>query len=132
MTDMTIKKQGHPKGFWLVSSLQSFERFSYYGMRALLILYLTTEAVKGGLGLDSATASTIYANFTMFVYFAPLLGGYIADKFLGTRKTFFIGSLLITAGMVLLFLATGQSMVYVALIFIILKDKLRCQTLYFK
>jgi POT family proton-dependent oligopeptide transporter len=120
MTDMTIKKQGHPMGFWLVSALQTCERFSYYGMRGLLILFLTTEAIKGGLGLDNAAAATIYANFTMFAYFAPLLGGYVADKFWGKRKTFFIGSLLITAGLILLFLANTQTMVYIALIFIII------------
>ena len=73
MAATQVTQKGHPKGFWFVSMLQTCERFSYYGMRALLILFLTTEAIKGGLGMDKVTASTIYANFTMLVYFAPLL-----------------------------------------------------------
>ena len=55
--------KGYPMGFWFVSLLQVFERFSYYGMRGLLILYLATEAIKGGLGLDTATASVIICKF---------------------------------------------------------------------
>jgi POT family proton-dependent oligopeptide transporter len=107
--------KGYPLGFWFVSLLQVFERFSYYGMRGLLILYLATEAIKGGLGLDTATASSIYASFTMFVYFAPLAGGYIADNFWGKRKTFFIGSIFIAGGMFALFAAQGKTSVMVAL-----------------
>jgi len=116
---MTHTKK-HPPGFWLVSIIQMFERFSYYGMRGLLMLFLTTEALKGGLGLDKATAATIYANFTMFVYFAPLLGGYVADKFLGKRNTFFLGSIFIFLGMFGLFIAKTKMMVYLALILITL------------
>ncbi|PAB60684.1 peptide MFS transporter [Anaeromicrobium sediminis] len=119
MATSTVKLKGHPAGFWFVSVLQTCERFSYYGMRALLILFLTTEAIKGGLGMDKVTASTIYANFTMLVYFAPLLGGYIADNYLGKRKSFFIGSLLIIAGMVTLFLAPSKAVVLAGLALII-------------
>lgn len=100
--------------------MQATERFSYYGMRGLLMLFLTTAAIKGGLGLDKPTAATIYANFTMFVYFAPLLGGYVADKYLGKRTTFFIGSLLIAAGMVGLFLSQTLFLVYAALFLLII------------
>ena len=107
--------KGYPMGFWFVSLLQVFERFSYYGMRGLLILYLASSAIKGGLGLDTATASVIYANFTMFAYFSPLLGGYIADNLWGKRKTFFIGSIFIAGGMFVLFAAQGKPMVMVAL-----------------
>ena len=120
----TAQKQKHPVGFWLVSVLQMCERFSYYGMRGLLILFLTAAVAKGGLGLESGKAATIYANFAMFVYFAPLLGGYIADKFLGMRKTFFIGSIFIAGGLVTMFLANGQAMVYLALLFIIIGNGL--------
>jgi POT family proton-dependent oligopeptide transporter len=107
--------KGYPLGFWFVSLLQIFERFSYYGMRGLLILYLATSAIKGGLGLDTASASVIYANFTMFAYFSPLAGGYIADNFWGKRKTFFIGSIFIAGGLFVLFAAQGKAMVMVAL-----------------
>jgi POT family proton-dependent oligopeptide transporter len=122
-TTMSVKK-GHPKGFWLVSTLQICERFSYYGMRSILMLWLTMEAVKGGLGLDISTAAFIYSNFTMFVYFAPLAGGYIADTYLGSRKTFFIGSLFIAAGMAGLFFTTTKPMLYAALILMIIGNGL--------
>lgn len=114
-----VKSAGHPAGFWLISTLQVTERFSYYGMRGLLMLFLTTAAVKGGLGMNKAHAATIYANFTMFVYFAPLLGGIIADKYLGKRLTLFIGSLFIIAGMLGLFMATNTTIALIALILII-------------
>jgi len=107
--------KGYPLGFWFVSVLQVFERFSYYGMRGLLILYLASSAIKGGLGLDTAAAAVLYANFTMFAYFSPLLGGYIADNFWGKRKTFFIGSIFIVGGLFVLFVAQGKPMVMVAL-----------------
>lgn len=115
-----VETKSHPAGFWLISTIQATERFSYYGMRGLLMLFLTTAAIKGGLGLDKPTAATIYANFTMFVYFAPLLGGFVADNYLGKRTTFFIGSLLIVAGMLGLFLSQSMFLVYAALFLIIM------------
>ncbi|MCT4662561.1 MAG: peptide MFS transporter [Tissierellales bacterium] len=105
----------HPKGFWFVSTLQIFERFSFYGMRGILILFLTSSIASGGLGLDDKFGSEIYAWFTMLVYFAPLLGGWIADTFFGKRKTFFIGSFFITGGLFVMFASSGLSMFYVGL-----------------
>jgi POT family proton-dependent oligopeptide transporter len=115
----------HPKGFWFVSILQIFERFSYYGMRGLLILFLAAGIAQGGLGLGDATAAKVYANFTMFVYFAPLAGGWIADNFLGKRKTFFIGSMFIAGGLFLMFAgSSSKMMVYAALTAIIIGNGL--------
>lgn len=115
----------HPKGFWFVSLLQIFERFSYYGMRGLLILFLAKDISAGGLGLGVAKASSIYATFTMMVYFAPLVGGIIADTYLGMRKTFFIGSLFIAGGLIAMFAgATSKFMVYAALVAIIIGNGL--------
>lgn len=118
--DAAVAKKGHPAGFWIVCAIQTCERFSYYGMRALLLLFLTTEAMKGGLGFDKGTATTIYATFTMSAYFAPLLGGIVSDSALGKRNTFFVGSLMIAGGMILLFTATTKAMIWASLALIVL------------
>lgn len=76
----------HPKGLYLLFFTEMWERFSYYGMRAMLILYLTKTAMEGGLGFDARQASLIYGFFTGFVYFTPLIGGWLADKLFGTTK----------------------------------------------
>jgi POT family proton-dependent oligopeptide transporter len=79
-----------------------WERFSYYGMRALLTLYLTAELINGGFGLDRAAALETYAIFTGLVYLTPILGGWIADTFLGKRKTVYIGGFVMAVGQFLL------------------------------
>lgn len=114
-----VQKKGHPAGFWLVCALQACERFSYYGFRGILILFLATSIAGGGLGLGKAGAAPIYANVTMLVYFAPLLGGWIADNLFGKRKTFFYGSILTAVGMISLF-AGAKAIVYLGIALIIL------------
>ncbi len=95
-------KQGHPKALYTLFATEMWERFSYYGMRALLTLYLTAELIKGGFGLDRESALAIYAIFTGLVYLTPILGGWVADKFLGKRKTVYIGGLVMAVGQFLL------------------------------
>ncbi len=95
-------KKGHPKALYTLFATEMWERFSYYGMRALLTLYLTAELVKGGFGLDRESALAIYAIFTGLVYLTPILGGWVADKFLGKRKTVYIGGLVMAVGQFLL------------------------------
>jgi len=75
-----------------------WERFSYYGMRALLVLYLVSETTKGGLGWTSESASHLYGWYTALVYITPLIGGYLADRFLGTNRSMILGGLIIAAG----------------------------------
>ena len=94
---MTTKTK-HPKGLMVLFFTEMWERFSYYGMRALLILYLVTEMVNGGFGLDRSEALKIYAIFTMMIYLTPIPGGYLADKFLGQRKAVYIGAILMAIG----------------------------------
>ena len=65
-----------------------WERFSYYGLRGLLTLYLTTALVSGGLGFSPAWALSIYGFYTGACYFTPMIGGYLTDRFLGRRKRF--------------------------------------------
>jgi len=101
MTDKTIKK-GHPKALYTLFATEMWERFSYYGMRALLTLYLTAELVNGGFGLNREESLAIYAIFTGLVYLTPILGGWVADNFFGKRKTVYIGGLVMAVGQFLL------------------------------
>ncbi|MFO1494839.1 MAG: peptide MFS transporter [Lysobacterales bacterium] len=87
---------GHPKGLFLLFATEMWERFSYYGMRALLVLSLVAgvEAANPGFGWTRADALELYGLFTGFVYFTPLIGGWLADNFLGQRKSIIIGGVL--------------------------------------
>ncbi len=91
-------EKGHPKGLYFVFTTAMSERLSYYGMRAIFTLYL----IKA-LALDKELASTIYGNYTGLVYLTPLIGGYIADKFWGMRKSIFWGAVLMFTGQMLMF-----------------------------
>lgn len=84
---------GHPKGLFVLFFAEMWERFSYYGMRALLIFYLTKHWL-----FDDAQAGVIYGAYTALVYITPVLGGYLADKYLGQRKAVTYGAVLLTFG----------------------------------
>lgn len=101
---MTQEKKffGHPMGLSTLFATEMWERFSYYGMRALLTLYLTAELVNGGFGLERSEALNLYAIFTGLVYLTPILGGWVADRFLGKRKTVYIGGFVMAVGQFLL------------------------------
>jgi POT family proton-dependent oligopeptide transporter len=89
---------GHPRGLATLFFTEMWERFSYYGMRALLLLFMVAAVEKGGMGLDDKTAGAIYGLYTMFVYLLALPGGWLADKFFGLRKSVFYGGCFITLG----------------------------------
>ncbi len=91
---------GHPKGLFLLFATEMWERFSYYGMRALLVLSLvaTTETADPGFGWGRGEALKMYAWYTGLVYFTPLIGGWLADNFIGQRKAVIIGGLIMAAG----------------------------------
>ena len=91
-------KQSHPSGLYVLFFTEMWERFSYYGMRALLVLYLTAEVARNGFGLVRENALEIYAVFTGLVYLTPILGGILADKVLGQRKAIFIGAITMALG----------------------------------
>src|SRR5918999_6562470 len=82
---------GHPRGLSTLFFTEMWERFSYYGMRALLILFMTAAVTDGGLGFDVAKAGSIYALYTSLVYFVNLPGGWFADRVLGQRKSVLYG-----------------------------------------
>ena len=89
---------GHPAGFSTLFFTELWERFSYYGMRAILVLFLMDAVQTGGFGLDEKTAFAIYGLYTAGVYIASLPGGWIADRVLGAQRAVLWGGLLITAG----------------------------------
>ena len=91
---------GHPRGLSTLFFTELWERFSYYGMRALLVLFMTAEAVGNnpGLGLSVGEATAIYGLYTFFVYMLSLPGGWIADNIWGQRKAVLIGGIIIAMG----------------------------------
>jgi proton-dependent oligopeptide transporter, POT family len=105
---------GHPKGLWYLAFTEAWERFSYYGMQALLVLYMVkylllpghVENVVGFAGLrklypgveGQALASQVFGNYTALVYLTPILGGIVADRFLGRRRAVLLGALIMAAG----------------------------------
>ena len=89
---------GHPRGLQTLYFTEMWERFSYYGMRGFLLLYMTTAAAAGGLGLDTATGSVIYGVYTSSAYLMNIPGGWLADRVLGPRKAVLYGGMLIAAG----------------------------------
>ncbi len=89
---------GHPKGLMTLFFTEMWERFSYYGMRALLILFMTKAIADGGLGFDDPTAGAIYGLYTMGVYLLALPGGWLADRLLGLKKSVWYGGIIIALG----------------------------------
>src|SRR5947208_16062740 len=77
---------GHPRGLSTLFFTEMWERFSYYGMRALLILFMTAPVAAGGLGFDTAIAGAVYGLYTSMVYMTSLPGGWIADRLIGQRR----------------------------------------------
>ena len=89
---------GHPRGLSTLFFTEMWERFSYYGMRAFLILYMTAPAASGGLGFADARAASIYGTYTGSAWGASILGGLVADRLLGQYRSVLLGGVLITAG----------------------------------
>jgi POT family proton-dependent oligopeptide transporter len=94
----TWAMRNQPKGLNPLFFTEMWERFSYYGMRALLMFYMTKPLVEGGLNLDEKYAGLLYATYTLAVYALSIPGGWIADRFLGYRKAVFVGGFLIVLG----------------------------------
>ena len=89
---------GHPKGLSNLFFAELWERFSYYGMRALLMLFMIAPVASGGLGFAQPHAAAVYGNYVMSSYMLCILGGFIADNFIGARRAVLIGGFIITAG----------------------------------
>src|ERR671913_124985 len=89
---------GHPRGLSTLFFTEMWERFSYYGIRPLLILFMTAALASGGFGFDRPTASSIVGIYAASVYLASLPGGWIADRWLGLRRTIYYGAVFIALG----------------------------------
>ncbi|WP_438963035.1 peptide MFS transporter [Nonlabens sp.] len=111
---------GHPSGLFVLFFTEMWERFSYYGMRALLVLFLVASVLDEGWGWERADALTLYAFYTGLVYVTPIFGGLIADKITGYRKAVVIGALLMTLGHASMALeGIGDTFFYLGLILLI-------------
>lgn len=113
----------HPAGLFILFFTEMWERFSYYGMRALLVLFLVTAIDGGGWGWSRENAAWLYGIYTGLVYFTPVIGGWIADRFTGFKAAVVLGALLMTLGHASLALETVFSF-YLGLVLLILGNGL--------
>ena len=118
--EVVQQKKGHPKGLYLLFFTEMWERFSYYGMRAILILYLTKKLMEGGLGMNEKDAMLLYGYFAGFVYFTPLIGGWLADRYLGKRLAVTIGGITMMLGQFTLFGLNSTTGLYIGLLLLII------------
>ncbi|MEG3616817.1 peptide MFS transporter [Isoptericola haloaureus] len=93
---------GHPRGLLTLFTTEAWERFSYYGMRAILVLYITDAVVDGGLGYDETTGNAIGSIYGSSVYLLSIVGGWLADRVIGARRSVLYGGIVIAAGHVAL------------------------------
>jgi len=112
---------GHPRGLVTLFMTEFFERFTYYGMRALLVLFLTaaTTGANAGFGLDARSAGAIYGLYASSVYLGSLPGGWIADRLIGQRKAVFVGAIIIMLGNFMLALPATPAVFYLGLVTIV-------------
>lgn len=111
---------GQPKGLFTLFFTEFWERFSYYGMRAILIFYMYYAVKDGGLGLDRTQANIIMSIYGSLIYMSGIIGGWIADRITGTQKAVFYGGILIMIGHIMLALPLGISALYGSMFFIII------------
>jgi POT family proton-dependent oligopeptide transporter len=114
-----VPPAAHPRGLYTLFFTEMWERFSYYGMRALLVLFMVDQVQHGGLGFDDQTATAIYGLYTAFVYLASLPGGWLADRLLGAQRAVWYGGIIIALGHFTLALPGLQSF-FLGLVFVVL------------
>ncbi|RYL87526.1 peptide MFS transporter [Sporolactobacillus sp. THM19-2] len=110
---------GHPKGLFTLFFTELWERFSYYGMRAILLYYMYDQISNGGLGLSLGLAASIMSIYGALVYMSGIAGGWIADRVLGMRRTVFYGGILIMFGHIALSIPAGVPALFVSMALII-------------
>lgn len=109
-----VIKTGHPRGLYVLFFTEMWERFSYYGMRAILLLFLL-DKIRGGMSMAEPEAAAIYGIYTASVYLLTLPGGWIADNILGQRKSIWYGGLVIMLGHIILAIPGSNTLFYVGL-----------------
>lgn len=110
---------GHPKGLQTLFLTEMWERMSYYGMRGLLVLFMTAAIAEGGLAIGTATAVAIYGLYTASVYFMGLPGGWMADRLIGSQKAIWYGGIIIMCGHIVLAIP-NHSTFFIGLILVVL------------
>ncbi len=111
---------GHPRGLATLFFTEMWERFTYYGMRAVLVLFLVAAVAGGGFGIDDKTATAIYGLYTAGVYLAALPGGWIADRLIGAQRAVLAGGIAIAVGNAMLAMSAGPRGFYLGLVVIVL------------
>lgn len=111
---------GHPPGLFTLFSTELWERFSYYGMRAILIYYMYYQVTNGGLGLSQGLAVSIMSIYGSLVYMSGVIGGWIADRVLGSRRTIFWGGVLIMFGHIALSFPGGLVALFISMFLIVM------------
>lgn len=125
-TDNRVKNKkekgflGHPKGLFTLFFTEFWERFSYYGMRAILVFYMYYEVSQGGLGLSQPVALSIMSVYGSLVYMSGVIGGWLADRIFGTSKAVFYGGVLIMLGHIALAIPGNLTMFFISMVFIVL------------
>ncbi len=109
------EKFTHPSGLYVLFFTEMWERFSYYGMRAILILFMVAGPARGGMGLPDAEAGAIYGLYTSAVYLLSLPGGWIADNFLGQKKSIWYGGIVIMMGHIILAIPGNSTIFFLGL-----------------
>ncbi|WP_409275222.1 peptide MFS transporter [Neobacillus sp. SCS-31] len=111
---------GHPKGLFTLFFTEFWERFSYYGMRAILVFYMYYEVSEGGLGLDQTLALSIMSIYGSLVYMSGIIGGWFADRIFGTSKAVFYGGILIMFGHLALAIPGNVALFFISMVLIVL------------
>ena len=111
---------GHPKGLFTLFFTEFWERFSYYGMRAILVYYMYYEVTNGGLGLDRTVALSIMSIYGSLVYMSGIIGGWLADRIFGTSKAVFYGGIFIMLGHIALAIPGNITMFFISMVLIVL------------
>ncbi|MBO1004850.1 peptide MFS transporter [Pseudogracilibacillus auburnensis] len=111
---------GHPKGLFTLFFTEFWERFSYYGMRAILVYYMYYEVSKGGLGIEETTAMAIMSIYGALVYMSGMIGGWLADRIFGTSRAVFYGGILIMLGHIALAIPGSVSLFFVSMVLIVI------------
>lgn len=118
--NQTVQKKGHPRGLYVLFFTEMWERFGYYLMIGILLLYLTDTTGHGGFGMDTASAVDIVGTYVALVYLTPFIGGLIADRYLGYTKSIFLGGSLMALGYFLLSIPGNTTLMFSSLALVII------------
>lgn len=114
------KVLGHPSGLFVLFFTEMWERFSYYGMRALLVLFLVSAMGLGGWDWSPENALALYGTYTAMVYLTPILGGYLADRFMGYRRAVIVGAVIMTLGHASMAIESNHFFLYLGIALLII------------